>query len=115
MLFQSSDFDPPMLFSLPGGVDGLGISRMDARTGRREYSRVARQPIIFRKSKNSRRTSGRALTICGRTSLKHHATHCSYEAKADKAAGKMPDRPLVKADFTRRRSNLESWHILRRI
>jgi len=42
MLFQSSDFDPPMLFSRPGGVDGLGISRMDARTGRGEYSRVAK-------------------------------------------------------------------------
>ena len=37
-----------------------------------------------------------------------HATNRFYEAKAaieaDKAAGKMPDRPLVEADFTRRRA-----------
>ncbi len=37
-----------------------------------------------------------------------HATNRFYEAKAaidaDKAAGKMPDRPLVDADFTRRRA-----------
>ncbi len=37
-----------------------------------------------------------------------HATNRFYEAKAaidaDKAAGKMPDRPLVDADFTRRRT-----------
>ncbi len=36
-----------------------------------------------------------------------HATNRFYEAKAaieaDKKAGKMPDRPLVEADFTRRR------------
>jgi len=36
-----------------------------------------------------------------------HATNRYYQAKAaieaDKAAGKMPDRPLVEADFTRRR------------
>ncbi|MBB4326553.1 type I restriction-modification system subunit M [Rhizobium leguminosarum] len=37
-----------------------------------------------------------------------HATNRFYEAKAaidtDRAAGKMPDRPLVDADFTRRRA-----------
>jgi type I restriction enzyme M protein len=37
-----------------------------------------------------------------------HATNRFYEAKAaieaDKKAGKMPDRPLVEADFTRRRA-----------
>jgi HsdM N-terminal domain. len=37
-----------------------------------------------------------------------HATNRFYEAKAaieaDRAAGKMPDRPLVEADFTRRRA-----------
>jgi len=37
-----------------------------------------------------------------------HATNRFYEAKAaikaDKAAGRMPDRPLIQADFTRRRS-----------
>jgi len=37
-----------------------------------------------------------------------HATNRFYEAKAaieaDKAGGKMPDRPLVEADFTRRRA-----------
>ena len=37
-----------------------------------------------------------------------HATNRYYEAlaaiKEDKAAGKMPDRPLVEADFTRRRA-----------
>jgi type I restriction enzyme M protein len=37
-----------------------------------------------------------------------HATNRFYEAKSaievDKAAGKMPDRPLVEADFTRRRA-----------
>src|SRR6516162_7541377 len=37
-----------------------------------------------------------------------HATNRLYEAKAaieaDKKAGKMPDRPLVEADFTRRRA-----------
>lgn len=37
-----------------------------------------------------------------------HATNRFYQAKAsieaDKAAGKMPDRPLVDADFTRRRA-----------
>src|SRR6266404_664292 len=37
-----------------------------------------------------------------------HATNRLYEAKAaidaDKAAGKMPDRPLIEADFTRRRA-----------
>ena len=37
-----------------------------------------------------------------------HATNRFYEAKAaieaDKEAGKMPDRPLVEADFTRRRA-----------
>jgi len=37
-----------------------------------------------------------------------HATNRFYEAKAaieaDKAAGKMPNRPLVEADFTRRRA-----------
>jgi type I restriction enzyme M protein len=37
-----------------------------------------------------------------------HATNRFYEAKAaieaDKAAGRMPDRPLVEADFTRRRA-----------
>ncbi|PKU25254.1 HsdM family class I SAM-dependent methyltransferase [Telmatospirillum siberiense] len=37
-----------------------------------------------------------------------HATNRYYEAKAaieaDKAAGKMPDRPLVEADFARRRA-----------
>jgi type I restriction enzyme M protein len=37
-----------------------------------------------------------------------HATNRFYEAKAaidaDKAAGKIPDRPLVEADFTRRRA-----------
>src|SRR6266446_10814301 len=37
-----------------------------------------------------------------------HATNRFYEAKAaieaDKAAGKMPDRPLIEADFTRRRA-----------
>ena len=37
-----------------------------------------------------------------------HATNRYYEAQAaieaDKAAGKMPDRPLVEADFTRRRA-----------
>lgn len=37
-----------------------------------------------------------------------HATNRFYEAQAaidaDKAAGKMPDRPLVEADFTRRRA-----------
>src|SRR3984893_7110259 len=37
-----------------------------------------------------------------------HATNRFYEAKAaieaDKAAGKMPDRPLMEADFTRRRA-----------
>jgi HsdM N-terminal domain len=37
-----------------------------------------------------------------------HATNRFYAAKAaieaDKAAGKMPDRPLVEADFTRRRA-----------
>jgi type I restriction enzyme M protein len=37
-----------------------------------------------------------------------HATNRFYEAKAaieaDKAAGKMPERPLVEADFTRRRA-----------
>jgi type I restriction enzyme M protein len=37
-----------------------------------------------------------------------HATNRYYEAKAaidaDKAAGRMPDRPLVDADFTRRRA-----------
>jgi type I restriction enzyme M protein len=37
-----------------------------------------------------------------------HATNRFYEAKAaieaDKAAGKMPDRPLVEADFTKRRA-----------
>jgi type I restriction enzyme M protein len=37
-----------------------------------------------------------------------HATNRFYEARAaieaDKAAGKMPDRPLVDADFTRRRA-----------
>ncbi|MEH7905015.1 N-6 DNA methylase [Rhizobium laguerreae] len=37
-----------------------------------------------------------------------HATNRFYDAKAaidaDKAAGKMPDRPLVDADFTRRRA-----------
>jgi type I restriction enzyme M protein len=37
-----------------------------------------------------------------------HATNRYYEAKAaieaDKKAGKMPDRPLVEADFTRRRA-----------
>jgi type I restriction enzyme M protein len=36
-----------------------------------------------------------------------HATNRFYEAKAaieaDKAAGRMPDRPLVDSDFTRRR------------
>jgi hypothetical protein len=40
--------------------------------------------------------------------LLRHATNRFYEAKAaieaDKAAGKMPDRPLVEADFTRRRA-----------
>ena len=37
-----------------------------------------------------------------------HATNRFYEAKAaiaaDKVAGKMPNRPLVEADFTRRRA-----------
>ena len=37
-----------------------------------------------------------------------HATNRFYEAKAaieaDEAAGKMPNRPLVEADFTRRRA-----------
>jgi type I restriction enzyme M protein len=37
-----------------------------------------------------------------------HATNRFYEAKAaieaDQAAGRMPDRPLVEADFTRRRA-----------
>src|SRR3954451_3992419 len=37
-----------------------------------------------------------------------HATNRFYQAKAaiegDKKAGKMPDRPLVEADFTRRRA-----------
>jgi type I restriction enzyme M protein len=37
-----------------------------------------------------------------------HATNRFYEAKAaidlDKAAGRMPDRPLIEADFTRRRA-----------
>ena len=37
-----------------------------------------------------------------------HATNRFYEAKAainaDKAAGRMPDRPLVEADFRRRRA-----------
>jgi type I restriction enzyme M protein len=37
-----------------------------------------------------------------------HATNRFYEAKAaidaDKAAGRMPDRPLIQADFTRRRA-----------
>ena len=37
-----------------------------------------------------------------------HVTNRYYEAKAaieaDKAAGNMPDRPLVEADFTRRRA-----------
>src|SRR5690242_17409500 len=37
-----------------------------------------------------------------------HATNRFYEAQAaieaDKMAGKMPDRPLVEADFTRRRA-----------
>ncbi|MQW83411.1 DNA methyltransferase [Mesorhizobium loti] len=37
-----------------------------------------------------------------------HATNRYYEAKAaieaDKAAGQMPDRPLIEADFTRRRA-----------
>src|ERR1700730_18028702 len=37
-----------------------------------------------------------------------HATNRFYEAKAaieaDKAAGKMPNRPLIEADFTRRRA-----------
>src|SRR5271154_3693173 len=37
-----------------------------------------------------------------------HATNRFYEAKAaidaEKAAGKMPDRPLVEGDFTRRRA-----------
>ena len=37
-----------------------------------------------------------------------HATNRFYEAQAaidaDKKAGKMPDRPLVEADFTRRRA-----------
>src|SRR5258708_17630256 len=37
-----------------------------------------------------------------------HATNRFYEARAaieaDKAAGKMPERPLVEADFTRRRA-----------
>ena len=37
-----------------------------------------------------------------------HATNRYYEAmaaiKKDKAAGKMPERPLVEADFTRRRA-----------
>lgn len=40
--------------------------------------------------------------------FQRHATNRFYEAKAaieaDKAAGKMPDRPLVEADFTRRRA-----------
>jgi type I restriction enzyme M protein len=37
-----------------------------------------------------------------------HATNRFHEAKAaidaDKAAGKMPNRPLIEADFTRRRA-----------
>src|ERR1700738_1095768 len=37
-----------------------------------------------------------------------HATNRFYAAKAaidaDKAAGRMPDRPLIEADFTRRRA-----------
>src|SRR5437763_9316899 len=37
-----------------------------------------------------------------------HATNRFYEAKAaidlDKAAGRMPDRPRIEADFTRRRA-----------
>ena len=37
-----------------------------------------------------------------------HATNRFYEAQAaieaDKKAGRMPDRPLVEADFTRRRA-----------
>src|SRR6476661_6489571 len=37
-----------------------------------------------------------------------HATNRFYEAKAaieaDKKSGKMPDRPLIEADFTRRRA-----------
>src|SRR5262245_28352981 len=37
-----------------------------------------------------------------------HATNRFYEARAaieaDKAAGMMPDRPLIEADFTRRRA-----------
>src|SRR6266566_1184718 len=46
------------------------------------------------------------LPIMGLIFLRH-ATNRFYEAKAaieaDKASGKMPDRPLVEADFTRRR------------
>jgi hypothetical protein len=69
----------------------------------------------LRKSKKFEAHLWKSADNLRRTSLGHHATHCSDEAKADKAAGKMPDRPPVEADFTRRRSNLESWHILRRI
>ena len=47
------------------------------------------------------------LPILGLIFLRY-ATNRFYEAKAaieaDKAAGKMPDRPLVDADFTRRRA-----------
>src|SRR5215217_1738468 len=47
------------------------------------------------------------LPIMGLIFLRH-ATNRFYEAKAaieaDKKAGKMPDRPLVEADFSRRRA-----------
>ena len=47
------------------------------------------------------------MPILGMIFLRH-ATNRYYAAlaaiEADKAAGKMPDRPLVEADFTRRRA-----------
>src|ERR1700686_2766508 len=47
------------------------------------------------------------LPILGLIFLRH-ATNRYYEARAaieaDKAAGKMPNRPLVEADFSRRRA-----------
>src|ERR1700749_3504848 len=47
------------------------------------------------------------LPVMGLIFLRH-ATNRFYEAKArieaDKAAGRMPDRPFVAADFTKRRA-----------
>src|SRR5258707_10735024 len=67
---------------------------------------------LWKIADNLRANSGLAsneyfMPIMGLIFLRH-ATNRFYEARdaiaADKAAGRMPDRPLIEADFSRRRA-----------